>query len=186
MNNENYIIENKEQGTRRLSHRGNRFILAPVDNVDSTRDNRPIDSDSTNQKDSRLNASDINRIVGPSIVLRVMAGDNFTISTGAYFHQASGNNNNSSVTLSTIVSSLINSLNGQGSYNTGGDVGLEPDMIGTALNGSYILNKMQDLKNELVINPNSPRAATTMAIKAKAFESLPRRISASCKVRNLS
>jgi RHS repeat-associated protein len=128
------------------------------DNVDATRDTRQGSIDPANQKETRLNGGIASRRVGPSMVLRVMAGDKFTINTSAMYNSGDQSNNGEITPLSTIVNSLFNVLNNTNSAmnfteGTGQFAATE-----NAMSNSEFLTALQNIKNENTINGNKPQA----------------------------
>lgn len=86
-------------------------------NIDNTRSVKPTgyptdNSTSPNDYVAKLNAVNGQKI-GPSLVLRVMAGDSITISVKALYKNAGANT--SAVTSSSMVTSILSSFTGSGS-----------------------------------------------------------------------
>ncbi len=87
------------------------------DNVNETRDLKPMTSDSTDVRDAKLNAG-LGSIVGPGLMLKVSAGDKIEIGAEAFYYSNSAPDN--PIPISTLISSIISSLSGMVSTIEGG------------------------------------------------------------------
>jgi RHS repeat-associated protein len=90
-----------------------------------------FDSDGANQKVSRLNAlAGVNKKVGPSLVLKVMAGDKVQISTYAFYNSAvqppPGGVDLTSELLSLLSSGVVNNSGGKVTSTTSASTALNP------------------------------------------------------------
>ena len=90
---------------------------ATFSNIDQTRVNKPAgypDDNSTNANSfvSLLSAKDGIRKIGPSIVLKVMAGDTVQIGANAFYKSAGNKDNNPATPVEGIVNSMIQTLTG--------------------------------------------------------------------------
>ncbi|HEU4554192.1 MAG TPA: DUF6443 domain-containing protein [Chitinophaga sp.] len=88
-------------------------------NLDETRTAKPVgypqdEAASENKNVAKLNAKDGGKKIGPSIVLRVMAGDTIQIGARA-FYKSTGPKNNKAATPEDMVASLLQAFGGQGS-----------------------------------------------------------------------
>jgi hypothetical protein len=88
-------------------------------NVDEIRTVKPIGypQDATTSKNNfvaKLNAKDGGKKIGPSLVLRVMAGDTVQIGARA-FYKSTGPKNNKAATPEDMVASLLQAFGGTGS-----------------------------------------------------------------------
>jgi hypothetical protein len=88
-------------------------------NLDETRTAKPVgypqdETASANKNVAKLNAKDGGKKIGPSIVLRVMAGDTIQIGARA-FYKSTGPKNNKAATPEDMVASLLQAFGGHGS-----------------------------------------------------------------------
>lgn len=116
-------------------------------NVAETRDAKPTSTTATDTKDTRLNAAE-NRIIGPSVMLRVMGGDHVTIKTQAYYETPT--EEPSTVNAEQLVSALITALTGGGSYPTGGEAGVDPSILQEPLIENQFIAAIQEMKNNQI------------------------------------
>lgn len=87
------------------------------DNVNETRDLKPMTSDSTDTRDAKLNAS-LGSVVGPGLLLKVSAGDKIEIGAEAFYYSNTTPDN--PIPISTLISNIISSLSGMVSTIEGG------------------------------------------------------------------
>jgi RHS repeat-associated protein len=118
-------------------------------NIEETRTAKPVGypQDQTtkdNQYVAKLNARDGGKKIGPSLVLKVMAGDTIQIGARA-FYKSTGPKNNSSVTPEDIVTSLLQSLGGT-AFSNGSHGGREIERIAPL--GNFSGNDYRRLKEK--------------------------------------
>jgi RHS repeat-associated protein len=128
------------------------------DNVAATRDNKPGSTASDDVKDTRLNAAE-GKVIGPSIMLQVAAGDKVSISTSA-FYEIDGENQdyNSYTTAEQLVGGLLGALSGSGAYQTITEGTVNAAAVGNGLNGCDFVTAMQDIKTQHNADLNKPKA----------------------------
>lgn len=130
-------------------------------NIDNTRAPRPVgyptNSDSSNRSVSKLNATGSGKKIGPSLVLRVMAGDTVQIGTKA-FYKSNGPQINNSSPAEDIVSDLIQVFNSN--VTPGVDHGSLTSNTATPFNSNFYNNEYRRLKEDGNDNqtPNRPKA----------------------------
>ncbi|MCK6612491.1 MAG: DUF6443 domain-containing protein [Bacteroidia bacterium] len=88
-------------------------VYAPIeeqlfDHLDDTRANRPLSEDTTNLYSANLNPSE-GKIIGPGLMLKVMAGDQVELGVESFLSTTA---NTSSIPIQSLVYSLINALSG--------------------------------------------------------------------------
>ena len=130
---------------------------ALFDKVAETRDSKPGSTSAGDQKDSRLNAAE-GKIVGPSIMLRVMAGDTVGISTQALYVAADDTSHSSNATAEQLASALFTALSGGGAYQTLNESNIDPEFTYNGVTGSQFLTAMQELKNSATADGQHPQA----------------------------
>lgn len=130
---------------------------ATFSNVDSTRGDKIGSTNPNDLKDTELNP-DNNTAIGPSILLRVMAGDKITVNTSAYYDEIPGGDYSSNFTPDQLAAALVTALSGSGGYQTLNEAGLAPDLTYNAVNQSRVIDAMQALKNENTADGTRPQA----------------------------
>lgn len=130
---------------------------ATFDHVAETRDNKPGSTDPDDQKDTRLN-EDEGKIIGPSILLPVAAGDKIEIRTAAYYNLGEGTDYNSHTTAEQLVSGLLSSLSGNGAYQTINEGGVSGEITGASLSSCDFLYAMQEVKAHNIAEAGKPQA----------------------------
>jgi len=124
-------------------------------NVDSTRADKLESVDPNDVKATQLNA-DNGQIIGPAIMLRVMAGDKISANTGAYYE--AGGDYTSNATPEQLANSLMTALSGGGQYIAINESGLDPNLVGGGITNSDIISAIQDLKNRNTGDGTKPQA----------------------------
>lgn len=130
---------------------------ATFDNVAATRDAKPASSNPYDVKATKLNEGE-GKIIGPSIMLKVAAGDKITINTGAYYDASGEVDSTSHATVEQLVGGLISALVGEGDYHTINEGGISPEVTGGALSQSQFVAAMQELKLHNQVNTHKPQA----------------------------
>lgn len=92
-------------------------------NIDETRAAKPVgypqdETTSENRNVAKLNANDGGKKIGPSLVIRVMAGDTVQIGTRAFYKSTAPSDNNS-ITPEDMVASLLQAFNGAAASSEG-------------------------------------------------------------------
>lgn len=130
---------------------------ATFDNVDATRDYKIGSLDINDVYNTSLNGSDSARLIGPSMVLRVMAGDSLKINTAAKYSIQNANYG-VQYTLDDVVNSLIEALSGAGGYSTLNESGMEASVSQGALSNCDFLDRLQQIKNNINNQTDRPQA----------------------------
>ncbi|MDP1726651.1 MAG: DUF6443 domain-containing protein [Bacteroidota bacterium] len=113
------------------------------DNVDETRDLKPLTSDSTDVRDAKLNAS-LGSVVGPGLLLKVSAGDKIEIGAEAFYYSNTAPDN--PIPVSDLISSIISSLSGMVSSIEGGIVASTSNINVVSLTNS--ITQLQNNTND--------------------------------------
>ena len=140
--------------TSELAHAG--VEEATFDHVGDTRDDKPGATDSTDTKDAKLNQASGN-IIGPSIMLRVMAGDKIDIKTSALYASGTGEDHTSNATGEELVAALLNALTGQGGYSTLSEGGPGAELTCNSMTESNFLMALQEIKNHNTSDGTKPQ-----------------------------
>ena len=122
-------------------------------NVDSTRSDKPGATDSSDVKSALLNPA-YNKLIGPTIVLRVMAGDSIGIETQSFYQ--SGQQDTGYATTDQLVTGLLTAISGDGLYNSINEGGLDVTSVGDALLQDKFLAAIEAKK--AAANQNMPQA----------------------------
>ncbi|NML40136.1 hypothetical protein HHL17_23255, partial [Chitinophaga sp. G-6-1-13] len=121
-------------------------------NIDNTRSNKPVgypadESAGKNESVAKLTATGTGKKIGPSLVLRVMAGDTIQLSSKA-FYKSNGpvNKNSPAVPAENMVADLINAFAG----TTSADVthGSAAPVNNTPFNTNFYNNDYRQLKEK--------------------------------------
>ncbi|QJB38982.1 RHS repeat-associated core domain-containing protein [Chitinophaga oryzae] len=132
-------------------------------NVDNTRSPKPVgypDSQSTGNKSvAKLNAQATGKKIGPSLVLKVMAGDSVRIGVNAFYKSGQPLNNKAGTPLSeNMLTDLVAAFGGQRS----GELhhGNSADIVQTPFNTNFYNNDYQKLKEKDndAAHPDKPKA----------------------------
>lgn len=127
------------------------------DNVDETREAKVGSLDPNDAFNTLLNGNNANKLIGPSMVLRVMAGDSLKIKTGAKYSSQNANTS-TQFSLEDVVNSLLEALNGNGGFNSLNESGLEAGLTQNSLTNCTFLDRLQEVKNNTTTNGNTPQA----------------------------
>jgi RHS repeat-associated protein len=97
---------------------------ALFNNIDNSRSAKPVGypEDQTtpeNEFVAKLNAKDGGRKIGPSLVLRVMAGDTVQIGAKAFYKSPGPQENNAPAPIEDMLTSLVQAFNGIGAGDNG-------------------------------------------------------------------
>ncbi|NSL85331.1 RHS repeat-associated core domain-containing protein [Chitinophaga sp. Mgbs1] len=136
---------------------------APVENalfsnVDNTRFNKPVgypadQSSEPNEFVAKLNAKSGGQRIGPSLVLRVMAGDTVSINTQAFYKSTSPQQNNKSPLAEDMVADLARAFSSPGTDNSAHGIA---DATGTTpFNTNFYNNDYRKLQEK---NQDQPQA----------------------------
>lgn len=105
------------------------FETAIFSNIENVRAERPASTDTSNTQAAKMNASDSTRRVGTAIMLKVMAGDQFSISAQSYW--AGEVTPADTVSTSAMLHAIISTLSGaQGNTAVGENTGAQ--LVGSA------------------------------------------------------
>lgn len=130
---------------------------ATFDNVASTRDSKPGSTDPNDTKATKLNESE-GKIIGPSILIPITAGDKVEIKTSAYYKAEDNGDPGSYASVEQIVNGLIEALSGGGAYGTINEGGVTSEVIQNGISQTAFLNQMQEVKNQQLIDGLKPQA----------------------------
>ncbi|WP_160715435.1 DUF6443 domain-containing protein [Chitinophaga solisilvae] len=128
-------------------------------NIDNTRSAKPAGypAESTtaasgeNKSVARLSARDGNKKIGPSIVLRVIAGDSIQIGVNAFYKSAAGQQKGTDATPQAMLTDLVNTFGGAAATFTHGGNNQPSSPFGQAFNSAHY----QQLKEK---DPSENRA----------------------------
>ncbi|TAM92963.1 MAG: hypothetical protein EPN39_21215 [Chitinophagaceae bacterium] len=133
-------------------------------NIDNTREPKPVDypEDNTttpNAAVAKLNGTDPNKRIGPSIILKVMAGDTIQAAVRAFYRQQPIPKNNTGLPAEQILAGLLQAFAApmaQATVTHGGDLMPNNRTVGPNLT----TNDLQQLKNKDPQNNklNKPKA----------------------------
>lgn len=136
---------------------------ALFNNVDASRVNKPVgypeDGQTTkNTAVAKLNGSDPNRRIGPSLVLKVMAGDTIRIGARAFYKSTSGKRpDKTTVPLGDMAGALLRAFGNPGKQQAP----IHGEATSTAMtpfNNNFVNNSWERLKEkESLANPNPAR-----------------------------
>jgi len=121
-------------------------------NIDNTRAPKPIgypsDQDTAqNQSVSKLTALNEGKKIGPSLVLRVMAGDTFRIKTNAFYKSIAPAEKKADIPLTeSMVNDLVQAFSGPEQSN--GTHGISSSNISTPFNNDFYTSEYQRLKEK--------------------------------------
>lgn len=120
------------------------------DNIDLVRDEKPGSSDPNDTKAVILDANNPSKRIGTAILLQVMAGDQFNLSTDAYYETP---DNGNPISPDEILSSLISTL----SSGTGGITGtMENDQSIQLINQMFTPENYLGVYNGIVQSVSDP------------------------------
>ncbi|RFS21057.1 hypothetical protein DVR12_17095 [Chitinophaga silvatica] len=120
-------------------------------NIDETRAAKPVgfpsENAKTNQSVAKLSAAANGKKIGPSLVLRVMAGDTIQIGTKAFYKSNGPNSeNNKMATAENMLADLISAFNS--GAKQGGDHNVLADNNSTPFTAGFYNNDYQRLKQK--------------------------------------
>ncbi|WP_212003805.1 DUF6443 domain-containing protein [Chitinophaga sp. HK235] len=126
-------------------------------NVNETRVPKPAgypndEMDSKNAAVAKLNATPGGNKIGPSLVLRVMAGDTIQVNARAFYKSQAPATQNSPLTAEDMVAGLVQAFSGQ--TERSGQHGFDAGNNGTPFNTNFYNNNYQQLKKK---NPEQPQ-----------------------------
>ncbi|PSL27476.1 DUF6443 domain-containing protein [Chitinophaga ginsengisoli] len=160
------LTENTQQGLYMASMETERAATetALFSNIENTRTAKPAgypqsETATANQYVARLNGDDQNRRIGPSLVLRVMAGDTITIAANAFYKSTSpANTQNKSVPVEAMITSLVQAFGGL-YIDKHGKAGTEVNK--TLLNAKDLrgqLRNSNEPEDDQPVSPKRPKA----------------------------
>ncbi len=144
-------------------------------NIDESRANTPSGYPDTLQNTAvaRLNGSDANRRIGPSLVLKVMAGDTIRIGARAFYKSESGNHPaNKLAPVADMAGALVRAF-GNPAAATAADHAASTSSNGTPFTSDFVNDSWQRMKEkEEKSNPNPqrPRAYLNFALFDEQFK----------------
>ncbi len=132
-------------------------------NIDATRTSKPAGypQDATTNQNSfvaKLNGDNPDKKIGPSLVLKVMAGDTVQIGAKAFFKSQQTSQNKKTVPPADMLSALISSFGGQGAETGHGalaSASLNNTPFNNDFNNAYQRLKEKDAQNS---SPQRPKA----------------------------
>ncbi|MGE7776565.1 DUF6443 domain-containing protein [Chitinophaga sp. NPDC101104] len=135
-------------------------------NIDASRSAKPVgypDDEATSQNSAvaKLNGADPDRRIGPSLVLKVMAGDTVRIGARAFYKSQSGNGPQSSMAPAADMAAALVRAFGNGSAASPDAHGATGIGNALPLNNNFVNDSWERLKkkeNQSIFNPDRPRA----------------------------
>ncbi|NML37460.1 hypothetical protein HHL17_09675 [Chitinophaga sp. G-6-1-13] len=121
-------------------------------NIDNTRSNKPVgypadESAGKNESVAKLTAAGTGKKIGPSLVLRVMAGDTIQVSSKAFYKSTGpANKNNTAVPAENMVADLIAAFSGDISADATHGSSAPVDI--TPFNTNFYNNEYRQLKEK--------------------------------------
>ncbi|RAJ00514.1 RHS repeat-associated protein, partial [Chitinophaga skermanii] len=117
---------------------------------------RTMSTENTNKRVARLNGNDPNSKVGPSLVIKVMAGDTVSLGAQAYYKEVAGETKSNPNVINDLLPSLINALGGA---TTEVGKGIAANAAGP-INAEFFANGYQRLKERDTdpLQNNRPKA----------------------------
>lgn len=130
-------------------------------NIDNTRAAKPAGypaTDTSNKSVARLTPTGNGKKIGPSLVLRVMAGDTIAISGNAFYKSTSRQQANDPSPATNILADLVQAFNGNTAAT--GTHGNSDAGMATPFTSNFYNNDYQQLKAKEPdqLNPNRPKA----------------------------
>ncbi|OJW82305.1 MAG: hypothetical protein BGO69_17090 [Bacteroidetes bacterium 46-16] len=114
--NRNYVVTNELNNSLQEE--------ATFENIPDTRSDKINTLDTNDLKETLLNGEE-GKIIGPSMMLRVMAGDSLSVNTATYYDSPDWDSSTVTVPVEDVVSSLLTALSGGGPYSTLNITGFE-------------------------------------------------------------
>ncbi|RFS24663.1 hypothetical protein DVR12_05525 [Chitinophaga silvatica] len=148
--------------------------VALFSNVDETRSEAPVgypEKDANNKFVAKLNAKNGKKVVGPSIVLHVMAGDTIRIGTKAFYKsQGPEENKPASSVLESLAANILQNGTGNNSSVAAHDV--QASGIDAIQNNEFNSKQYELLKekNTDANNPNKPKAYLSYVLFDEQFK----------------
>lgn len=131
-------------------------------NIDNTRTDKPVgypadESAGQNASVAKLTATGAGKKIGPSIVLRVMAGDTIQLSAKA-FYKSNGpkEGKSAATTMENMVADLVQAFGGNAGQNNGAHGDAVSDQL-TPFNSNFYNNDYHRLKEKEPDQPNADR-----------------------------
>ncbi|RAJ77304.1 RHS repeat-associated protein [Chitinophaga dinghuensis] len=128
-------------------------------NIDVTRAVKPAgypSTDAANKSVSKLSAKDGGKKIGPSIVLRVMAGDTIQLGVKAFYKSTGpGDKKAGTAPVENMLADLVQAFGGKAS--TPGTHGISSEANGTPFNANFYNNDYRQLKEKYPENPDLDR-----------------------------
>lgn len=128
---------------------------AIFENVAATRDDKPLSPGPGDVKSSRLHGSESGREVGPALLLRVLSGDKFQVSAGAFYSSSGADYSGSSV-FEELLSQAVSTLT-----SGGGGIGVGEGVltnIGTQSGNGSWATALADLTGNTPVDAQAPKA----------------------------
>ncbi|NLR62513.1 hypothetical protein HGH93_30760, partial [Chitinophaga polysaccharea] len=131
-------------------------------NIDNTRTDKPVgypvdESAGQNASVAKLTATGAGKKIGPSIVLRVMAGDTIQLSAKAFYKSNGPKEGKSAVaTAENMVADLVQAFGGNAGQNNGAHGEAASDQL-TPFNSNFYNNDYHRLKEKEPDQPNTDR-----------------------------
>jgi RHS repeat-associated protein len=131
-------------------------------NIDNTRADKPVgypadESADQNVSVAKLTATGAGKKIGPSIVLRVMAGDTIQLSAKAFYKSGGPKENNSTIaTAENMVADLVQAFGGNTHQDNGAHGVSAADQL-TPFNSNFYNNDYRRLKEKEPDQPNADR-----------------------------
>ena len=131
-------------------------------NIDNTRTDKPVgypadESAGQNASVAKLTATGAGKKIGPSIVLRVMAGDTIQLTAKAFYKSNGPKEGKSAVaTAENMVADLVQAFGGNAGQNNGAHGETASDQL-TPFNSNFYNNDYRRLKEKEPDQPNADR-----------------------------
>ncbi|RFS20233.1 RHS repeat-associated core domain-containing protein [Chitinophaga silvatica] len=149
--------------------------MALFSNIEETRTPVPVGypDDGTgieNKSVAKLSSKENGKKIGPSIVLRVMAGDTLQVGSKAFFKSNTPVRNEGNDIAENIVADLINTFSGSGKQSSGHGAG--DQAIEVPFNTDFYNNDLKNLKEKENSNqdPSRPKAYLSYILFNDRFE----------------
>jgi RHS repeat-associated protein len=144
-------------------------------NLDDTRTDKPVgypadDATPDNKSVAKLNAKDGGKKIGPSLVLKVMAGDTIRMGVRA-FYKSQGPVSNQPIPVEDMVAGLAQAFGGAAAGASHG--GAEAPVNTTPFNGDFYNNDYQRLRNrdnDPTLQQDRPKAYLNFALFDEQFK----------------
>ncbi|WP_346320974.1 DUF6443 domain-containing protein [Chitinophaga sp. YIM B06452] len=153
---------------------------APVENalfsnIDASRTAKPVgypqgDPSAQNEFVAKLNGNNPDKRIGPSIVLKVMAGDTIAIGARAFYKSGGVQEGNGKIPVEGMLSSLIRAIGGGqsgGGHGSGSMSEVQP-FSDAFLNNDY--ERLKERDNPEAANPQRPKAYLNFVLFDEQFK----------------